>query len=405
MATEKRYIPNSFQMPNAFVDEFAYLLTSDEFKILTFITRRILGFHSSRDIRRNKISLSQIQKEIISKKDGARIVSYGVGLSRPTIIKCLDALENYNFIFKVGSATQKGQEYELNTGIEPIKKEELLARKSEKLTKGKDRFDKIKKSKQKKQLMGLTSDQEKTIEVVNGIDHQVVNPINQANFNDKDNNSNEIGQENCTNQVVNGINTLKLTKEINIETKLFAPLGASATIVADENKNLNSPKVENKTSSLPSVDVNNLGADNQKKFKKSTADERRKLLEWWNGLGIIAHKSEPKSGRTTLQSALDGILRNGETLRDVCKTIQNYKEILDHPKTHFTYKWGLTDFLVRGYSKFSDQGAALHNYVTSGLNNSNHNHNGNVDSRRYNSEAYKPYRPEDQKGLIPNAVA
>lgn len=126
----ENHTPNSFQCPNIYVDEIEYFLTSDEFKILIFICRRILGFQKSRKIKRNKISLSQICKKIISKKDGDKVLSHGVGISRATVIKCLVELEKFKLIFKIGESDKKGQEYELNLGqIEPIDFEALETRK------------------------------------------------------------------------------------------------------------------------------------------------------------------------------------------------------------------------------------------------------------------------------------
>lgn len=349
-------------MPNAFVDEYAHVLTSDEFKVLTFITRRILGFHNSREIRRNKISLSQIHGTIKAKnkKGEFGIVSFGVGLSRPTVIKCLESLEKFKFIFKIGEATNNGQEFELNIGnIEPIAADELQKRKNKKNKAEKTKSKKRENTKRSRLMtfttgesMSLTTTQQN--QVVNDI-NQVVNDINHHNFEDNLSNNNDKDHKNVHIEVVNGINPLKQTVEThNIETNSFAPFGASAANAADRNDCLD--------------DVDSQKDKSAAKIKKSSADERRKLLEWWNGLGIVKHNGEPKSGKTTLQSALDGILRTGETMHDVCLTIENYRDILNDPKSRFTYKWGLTDFLVRGYSKFTDRDVAFHNYVKSGLN-------------------------------------
>jgi hypothetical protein len=55
---QRRLIPNSFQTPNAFVDDIMHLLESDEYKILSFATRHILGWRGSVEDRQSRISLT-----------------------------------------------------------------------------------------------------------------------------------------------------------------------------------------------------------------------------------------------------------------------------------------------------------------------------------------------------------
>lgn len=106
------FFPNSFQTPNAYIDELCYLLTPEEFKVLMFIIRQILGFIGKRELHQDNISISQIEHGI-TKRNGEKI-NNGVGLSRPTIVKCLKALYKFGIIHKVGPASKDGQLIALN---------------------------------------------------------------------------------------------------------------------------------------------------------------------------------------------------------------------------------------------------------------------------------------------------
>ncbi len=93
------YIPNSFQTPNVLADEIMPLLTPQEWLVLSFATRHILGWHDRIHERRAPISLSRFEK---------------CGLSREAILTALVALERYGLLHKIGSATQQGQVWELS---------------------------------------------------------------------------------------------------------------------------------------------------------------------------------------------------------------------------------------------------------------------------------------------------
>ena len=43
------FVPNSFQTPNDYVDEIMPYLTGEEFKVLIYAVRRILGFQKRQD--------------------------------------------------------------------------------------------------------------------------------------------------------------------------------------------------------------------------------------------------------------------------------------------------------------------------------------------------------------------
>lgn len=83
------FIPNSFQTPNDYVDQFMSLLTPEEWVVLSYTVRRIFGFQK----RQDRISLSQYENG--AKDREGNPLDRGTGLSRPAIIKALAALEKY----------------------------------------------------------------------------------------------------------------------------------------------------------------------------------------------------------------------------------------------------------------------------------------------------------------------
>jgi len=90
-----KIIPNSFQTPNAYIDEFMAFLTPEENVVLTYTARRIFGFHKDED----RISLSQYA-EGIKAHDGS-ILDYGTGLNKKAVRRALDALIAFGLIIEV----------------------------------------------------------------------------------------------------------------------------------------------------------------------------------------------------------------------------------------------------------------------------------------------------------------
>lgn len=107
---ESGILPNSFNAPNMHVDEIMHLVTGDEYKVLNFITRHILGWRSSFQEGKAIISLTMIC-DGYQAKTGKRF--NGTGLSRPTIVKVLDSLVTYGLIEPIEKPTQKGQLWSL----------------------------------------------------------------------------------------------------------------------------------------------------------------------------------------------------------------------------------------------------------------------------------------------------
>ncbi|WP_109067510.1 replication protein [Acinetobacter baumannii] len=90
-----KLIPNSFQMPNAFVDEVMVKLNDPAVKIYLVIVRKTRGWHKEFD----SISLSQFERF--------------TGKSRPTVVKSLNELTKAGLIKKVASS-RNGEAYALN---------------------------------------------------------------------------------------------------------------------------------------------------------------------------------------------------------------------------------------------------------------------------------------------------
>lgn len=91
--TQSKFIPNSFQMVNAYVDHAMQYLTGDEFKVLIFTVRHIMGWQERIATRRAHISLSTYANGYAGMG--------GVGLSREKIVSALRELEAYKFLKRV----------------------------------------------------------------------------------------------------------------------------------------------------------------------------------------------------------------------------------------------------------------------------------------------------------------
>jgi len=118
MNGNERFIPNSFQTPNAYVDDLMYLLTSSEWKVLSYTVRRIFGFQK----RADRISLSQYTEGTFSRETG-EYFDHGTGLSTSTVIKALDDLVRFGIMEVVSENNPKinnGREYALTTSPSTI---------------------------------------------------------------------------------------------------------------------------------------------------------------------------------------------------------------------------------------------------------------------------------------------
>lgn len=100
-------LPNTFKTFNVYVDQAMQYLTPEEYVVLSYTARHILGWRKKIVERRGHISLSMYEH-------GFGDDFGGTGLSRPTIIKALATLEKYKFIKRVGNKNNaKGQRWQL----------------------------------------------------------------------------------------------------------------------------------------------------------------------------------------------------------------------------------------------------------------------------------------------------
>ncbi len=122
-------IPNSFQTPNAYVDDFMAFLTPEEYKVLSYAIRRIIGF----DKRQDHISLSQFTDGAIL-SDG-QVRDYGTGLGREAVRNALDGLIRFNLLVKVADndkKVNKGPLYAIQLDYSKVDYEGLIERASAK---------------------------------------------------------------------------------------------------------------------------------------------------------------------------------------------------------------------------------------------------------------------------------
>lgn len=94
MTNKSKYYPNTTQFPNALFDEAMAFLTSDEWKVLSYIVRRTYGFQKESDI----ISINQLLKGIV-KKDGT-VLDCGTGLSETRLYRAIKGLEESKILYR-----------------------------------------------------------------------------------------------------------------------------------------------------------------------------------------------------------------------------------------------------------------------------------------------------------------
>lgn len=119
------FIPNSFQTPNIYVDAYLHLLTGEEWKVMTYAIRRILGFHK----RSDRISLSQFAKGIQDKN--GRYLDHGCGVNVDTVRSVLARLCDYGFLIRLQEndpTLNTGPEYSLQLDDAKISLTKILFR-------------------------------------------------------------------------------------------------------------------------------------------------------------------------------------------------------------------------------------------------------------------------------------
>lgn len=133
----QHFIPNSFQHPNALVDELSFFLTPEEEKVLNKALREILGWHSRIESRKAPISLSVFVEGKFD-ADGRRLCR-GCGLSQTAVRSALESLDRYRILVKVGEPTKAGQEYWVQDDFNRIDWPGLEARRAQQVEAGRRR--------------------------------------------------------------------------------------------------------------------------------------------------------------------------------------------------------------------------------------------------------------------------
>lgn len=167
MEDKRKYIPNSFQTPNVYIDEYLHILSGNEYKVLSYMMRRIFGFHKNRD----RISVSQISKGLVSSQTGEQL-DYGTGLSKVTVISCLEKLQEYGLVIKVSENNKgnQGAAYELSIMPEEVHSKALEDHENKK---------NVQKDKMKEVRKHIKDDRDKGDEAVKPLDRggKAVRPL------------------------------------------------------------------------------------------------------------------------------------------------------------------------------------------------------------------------------------
>lgn len=168
-ATQSAYVPNSYQTPNILVDILMPLLSPQEWMVLSFATRHILGWQDKIASRQANISVSQFMK---------------CGLARQAILTALDALDKYHILKKIGKPTADGQLWELafDDGVDL---DGLQKRAADNHDKGSKRTTKARSVRQtsKRRSVAQTSGQSDRPDVVSQTDRQVVSQTDTTKHN------------------------------------------------------------------------------------------------------------------------------------------------------------------------------------------------------------------------------
>jgi hypothetical protein len=94
-----KFLPNSYQTPNLYVDRLMPLLTGEEWKVLTYAARRIFGFQRGSD----RISIGQFSDGLHSRATGENL-DHGAGLNETTCRKALESLVRFGVMEKLSEA-------------------------------------------------------------------------------------------------------------------------------------------------------------------------------------------------------------------------------------------------------------------------------------------------------------
>jgi hypothetical protein len=137
------FIPNSFQTPNAYVDQFMAFLTPEEWMLLSYAVRRIFGFQK----RMDRISYSQFMNGITN-QEGEQL-DYGTGLGMSATKNGLASLIRFRLLIELepnDMHKNEGKLYALQLDSALVDTEGLMQRHYEKKTREKARMHKARLS-------------------------------------------------------------------------------------------------------------------------------------------------------------------------------------------------------------------------------------------------------------------
>jgi hypothetical protein len=123
-----KFIPNAYQTPNAYVDDLMAYLTPEEWKVLSYAVRRILGFNK----RQDRISKSQFMDG--TKDDEGNPLDHGTGLGEAAVKNALESLTHFRILIKVAEndpAQNKGRAYALQMESDQVDMDGLIQRMEE----------------------------------------------------------------------------------------------------------------------------------------------------------------------------------------------------------------------------------------------------------------------------------
>lgn len=144
-------IPNSFQLPNFYVDKLAFYLTAEEIAVLQMAAREILGWQNRICSRSARVSLSVFSSGKTNEQ--GEVLCNGLGFNRSAIIRALKALDEFNILVKEGS-NQKGRLLRLQDQEDQIDWDGLKERARDLSASSKKRTEQAIKARRK----GCTSD-------------------------------------------------------------------------------------------------------------------------------------------------------------------------------------------------------------------------------------------------------
>lgn len=95
--TARRQLPNTTQVPNLYLDRLMSHLSGDEFKVLMYVNRRVLGFH----LNHAPVSIRQIARGNGRVGRDGEAVEQGTGLSLEFIVKTVAFLVQAGVLIEV----------------------------------------------------------------------------------------------------------------------------------------------------------------------------------------------------------------------------------------------------------------------------------------------------------------